>query len=61
MSLIVPAILIFPFAAGASFLFGGPTLGTVWIGVVLLTCLATYSTLFRTNTDGKDKVVVREM
>jgi hypothetical protein len=61
MSLIIPAILLFPFATGASFLLGGPILGTVWTGVVLLMCLSAYSMLFCTKPSGKDKIVVREM
>ena len=50
---ILLSIVLFPFAVGASYYFGGPVIGAVWIGVVLLTCLVIYSALFSTKTERK--------
>jgi hypothetical protein len=42
MYTVLSSLVIFPFATGASYYFGGPVLGTVWMGVFLLTCLIVY-------------------
>ena len=34
------AIVFLPPAVGAGYYFGGPVIGSVWVGVILLTCLA---------------------
>jgi len=47
MNLIILSIVLFPFAAGAGYYLGGPILCAVWIGVILFTCFAIYSALFR--------------
>ncbi|GEM_PF-5314201 len=47
---LIVSIGLFPFAAGASYYYGGPVLGTVWLGVILLTCLVIYSALARAKT-----------
>jgi hypothetical protein len=46
------SLVLIPFVAGASYYFGGPVLGTVWIGVILVTFLVVYfcSALFRAKT-----------
>ena len=49
MNLTLLSIVLFPFAAGASYYLGGPVLGSVWMGMILLTCLVIYSLLFRSK------------
>ncbi len=50
MNLAVLSMVLFPFAAGAGYYFGGPVLGSFWMGIVLLTCLIIYSSLSRAKT-----------
>src|SRR5471030_1818453 len=40
VSLPLFAIVSLPLAAGAGYYLGGPVAGSVWIGVILLTCVA---------------------
>lgn len=47
MNVALFSIVVLPFAAGASFYLGGPVLGTLWIGVALLTGIIIYSALSR--------------
>ncbi len=43
-------IVFLPSAAGASYYFGGPVLGSVWMGVILLTCLTVYAVARRAKS-----------
>jgi hypothetical protein len=44
------AIVFLPPAIGAGYYFGGPVVGSVWVGVILLTCLALSTVLFRVKS-----------
>lgn len=44
------AIVFLPPAIGADCYFGGPVVGSVRVGVILLTCLALSRVLFRVNS-----------
>jgi hypothetical protein len=44
------AIVFLPPAAGAGYYFGGPVAGSVLVGVILLTCVALSSVLFRVKS-----------
>ena len=48
------AVVFLPPAVGAGYYFGGPVAGSVWVGVILLTCLALTSVLFHVKSN-RDK------
>jgi hypothetical protein len=49
------AIVFLPPAVGAGYYFGGPVIGSVWVGVILLTCLAlSLQCCFASNKSKRD-------